>query len=292
MNPDTMAALLREWKENTGLDYFLQDENGNTVVSTCPAKGKFLRDLASSALTEAAVEQGIRQWGLDFSAGRYLLMTECTDLNAGLLEEAAAATFENALEEESCVVDGRGRYLLLLDSSAWPEPGEAARLLQGTLEGETMSRVRIGISSRFTQVRALPDACREAETALDALRMFSLSERVSSYNELGIRLAAMRMPRESAEEYLQGVLGNSVEAVLADDELLRTAEVFLQTGLNSAETARLLIVHRNTLNYRLDKIQKLCGLDLKRFEDAAAFRLASLIGQRLRQEKKKSREGQ
>jgi len=288
MDSEALAGLLRQLKEDTGLDYFLQSETGETIASTCSVKGKLLQDLAAGALSAEEIAAGIRRTGLDFAGGRCLLLIECEDLTTYVLTMAASAMFEEALEAESCVAEEKGRYFLLLDASKCPDLREAAELLQGSLEGETMSRVRIGVSNVFTAPEEMPRARQEAAVALTGLKLFSRPDSVSRYADLGLELAAMKLSSEAAAEYVGSVLGGGADAVLADDELLRTAEVFLSTGLNSAETARTLIVHRNTLNYRLDKIHRLCGLDLKRFDEAAAFRLASLVWQRLRQEEKQT----
>ena len=70
--------------------------------------------------------------------------------------------------------------------------------------------------------------------------------------------------------------------IFTDKEMTDTAEEFLDSSLNVSETARKLYLHRNTLIYRLDKIEKETGLNIRKFSDAITFRLITILLKTLR----------
>ena len=280
MNILEQEAVLRAWKEETGKDYFIQCEDGTVLASTWSPKERFFREAIGGKLAEKEIREEAGRLKLDFSAGRVLLFLECEGLSTELMREVTEAMFPDALEEECCLTEA-GKGFLLFRQEEIPDRREAAEILRSALEVETVSRVRIGVSRCFADAGGLPAAREEAQLALLSLKRFPGTAHTALYDELGLRRAVLQIPEEQARAYLAGFSGG-LEQLLADEELARTADVFLETGLNSAETARQLIIHRNTLNYRLEKIQKLSGLDLKTFSDAAAFQLAALVWQNLR----------
>ena len=280
MNILEQEAILRAWKEETGKDYFIQCEDGTVLASTWSPKERFFREIIDGKLAEGEIREEAGRLKLDFSAGRILLLLESEGLSTELMREVAEAMFPDALEQECCMSES-GMGALLFRQEELPDLREAAEILRSALEVETVSRVRIGVSRCFFDVCGLPAAGEEAQLALLSLKRFPGTACTALYEELGLKRVVLQMPEEQSRAFLAGFSG-TLEQLLADEELARTADVFLETGLNSAETARQLIIHRNTLNYRLEKIQKLSGLDLKSFSDATAFRMASLVWQNLR----------
>ena len=86
------------------------------------------------------------------------------------------------------------------------------------------------------------------------------------------------IPEAKLSEYLSTLLEGDAKELLKDEEMLGTAEEFLQNSLNVSETSRNLFMHRNTLMYRLDKIERMTGLNLRKFSDAVTFRLITILG--------------
>lgn len=274
---EELERLLRELRQKTGKNLWLQTEDGQVLASTFSEKERFMRDAVEGIRPLSEVRRQADLLGLNFHSGRYLFLIQADGLSRNVLAEAAEAILGDCVEHELCVRSERGQILLLVMAGSDGEAEEDGLLLQNALETEAMVRVKIGISDCFVAAELLPRAAKEAETALLAIHTFSPSQKVMLYRNLGLALAALQLSEECAEAYLRSVLGETPERVLEDEELLKTAKALLASGLNSAETARQLCVHRNTLIYRLDKIQKLCGRDLRRFEDAAAFQLAAMI---------------
>ena len=90
------------------------------------------------------------------------------------------------------------------------------------------------------------------------------------------------MPKNKLNSYLNLLLDGKSGEVLSDEEILSTAQTFLDNNLNVSETSRKMFLHRNTLNYRLEKIEKTTGLDIRNFSDAMTFRLITILSKLIR----------
>lgn len=153
---------------------------------------------------------------------------------------------------------------------------EQASTLADTLGTEFYTRVSIGISSVVDNIKNLPRAYKEAQLALEIGKVFESEKNIINYENMGIGRLIYQLPTTLCEIFLSEVFKNgNLESL--DRETLLTIRVFFENSLNVSETSRKLFVHRNTLVYRLDKIQKLTGLDLRNFEDAITFKVALLV---------------
>ena len=130
-----------------------------------------------------------------------------------------------------------------------------------------------------TVIKELKDVSksyREANMAMEVSRIFSADRHINSYSSLGIGRLIYQLPIPLCKMYLKEILGDfSIEEL--DEETLTTINKFFDNSLNVSETSRQLYIHRNTLVYRLDKIQKITGLDLRVFEDAVTFKIALMV---------------
>lgn len=134
----------------------------------------------------------------------------------------------------------------------------------------------VGIGTVVNNVQDLPTSFKEAELALEVATVFFTDENVISYYNLGIARLVYQLPKTLCEMFLKEVFRHgSVDSL--DNETLFTIQKFFENNLNVSETSRKLFVHRNTLVYRLEKIKKLTGLDLRDFEDAVVFRVAMMV---------------
>ncbi|MBQ8387971.1 MAG: helix-turn-helix domain-containing protein [Clostridia bacterium] len=145
-----------------------------------------------------------------------------------------------------------------------------------TLSTEFYTKVSIGISSTVDNIKDLARAYKEAQVALDVGKVFETEKNIVSYENLGIGRLIYQLPTTLCEMFLQEVFKKgSLESL--DRETLMTIQCFFENNLNVSETSRKLFVHRNTLVYRLDKIRKLTGLDLREFEHAITFKVALMV---------------
>ena len=151
-----------------------------------------------------------------------------------------------------------------------------ARTIVDTLSTEALIRVQLSYSFVITSLTELPEAFRETSLALKVGKLFYSEQTVFPYNELGIGRLIYQLPVSLCENFLKEIFGSDVPEAF-DDEILGTINRFFQNNLNIAETSRQLHMHRNTLIYRLEQIEKRTGLDVRLFEDAMTFKIAIMV---------------
>ena len=138
------------------------------------------------------------------------------------------------------------------------------------------AKVLVGISSIVENLKDLARAYKEARIALEVGKVFDIEQPIMSYENLGIGRLIYQLPTTLCEIFLQEVFKKgSLESL--DKETLMTVQHFFKNNLNVSETSRKLFVHRNTLVYRLEKIRKLTGLDLREFDHAVTFKVALMV---------------
>ena len=148
--------------------------------------------------------------------------------------------------------------------------------MEETLRNELFLKTVIGIGTVANHLRELSDAYKEAQTAIDVGKVFDTEKNVINYENLGIGRLIYQLPTTLCDIFLSEVFKkNSIDSL--DQETLFTINKFFENNLNVSETSRKLFVHRNTLVYRLEKIKKLTGLDLRQFDHAIVFKVALMV---------------
>ena len=151
-----------------------------------------------------------------------------------------------------------------------------AKSIEDALAQNLKIKVTIGIGTVVSHIRDLARAYKEAGVAIDVGKVFDTEKTIITYENLGIGRLIYQLPTVMCEMFLQEVFKkNPIDAL--DQETLFTINKFFENNLNVSETARKLFVHRNTLVYRLEKIKKLTGLDLREFDDAITFKVALMV---------------
>ena len=148
--------------------------------------------------------------------------------------------------------------------------------IEERLKAELFARTTIGIGTISEHLRELADSYKEAQVAIEVGKVFDTEKTVINYENLGIGRLIYQLPTTLCEIFLSEVFKkNSIDTL--DQETLFTINMFFENSLNVSETSRKLFVHRNTLVYRLEKIKKLTGLDLREFDDAIIFKVALMV---------------
>ena len=151
-----------------------------------------------------------------------------------------------------------------------------AATIEETLKTELSIKTVIGIGTISDHLRELADSYKEAQTAIDVGKVFDNEKSIINYEKLGIGRLIYQLPTTLCEIFLSEVFKkNSIDSL--DQETLFTINKFFENNLNVSETSRKLFVHRNTLVYRLEKIKKLTGLDLRQFDHAIVFKVALMV---------------
>ncbi len=145
-----------------------------------------------------------------------------------------------------------------------------------TMQKELGIRVVVGIGTAAKHLRELADRYKEAQVAIEVGKVFDDDKSVIHYENLGLGRIIYQLPTTLCEMFLSEVFKkNPIEAL--DQETLYTINKFFENNLNVSETSRKLFVHRNTLVYRLEKIKRLTGLDLREFDHAIIFKVALMV---------------
>lgn len=151
-----------------------------------------------------------------------------------------------------------------------------ARTIVDTLNMEALTHVQLSYSSVIETLADLSGAFRETTLALKVGKLFYSEQTIFPYNELGIGRLIYQLPVTLCENFLREIFGDDIPDSI-DEDTASTVNKFFQNNLNIAETSRQLHMHRNTLIYRLEQVEKHTGLDLRTFEDAMTFKIAIMV---------------
>ena len=155
-----------------------------------------------------------------------------------------------------------------------------ARSIADSLGTEFYTHALVGIGTTVSGIKELARSFKEAQVALEVGKVFDTEKTIVSYDNLGIARLIYQLPTTLCDMFLREVFKRgSIENL--DQETLFTIQRFFENNLNVSETSRKLFVHRNTLVYRLEKIKKLTGLDLREFDDAIVFKVALMVNKYL-----------
>jgi len=151
-----------------------------------------------------------------------------------------------------------------------------ANSIVDTLSSEFYTHCLVGIGTVVDNIKDLARSFKEAQVALEVGKVFDTEKNIVNYNNLGIARLIYQLPTTLCDMFLKEVFKRgSIDSL--DHETLFTIQRFFENNLNVSETSRKLFVHRNTLVYRLEKIKKITGLDLREFEDAIVFKVALMV---------------
>lgn len=170
---------------------------------------------------------------------------------------------------------------VILVKSLAPEEGyerleQLANTIVDMMSMEAMLNVRVAYGTIVGELREVSKSYKEAKMALDVGKIFYAEKKVTAYNTLGIGRLIYQLPVNLCRIFIDEIFGENVPDDL-DEEILTTINKFFENNLNVSETSRQLFIHRNTLVYRLEKLQKSTGLDVRTFDDALTFKIALMV---------------
>lgn len=179
--------------------------------------------------------------------------------------------FVTAVDENNVIVV---KELVEIDTAR--EIERSARSLGAFLQKEGIKSIRISYGTVVQELKEASRSYKEAKMALDVGKIFFDERDVVAYSELGIGRLIYQLPIPLCKMFIKEIFGGKSPDEF-DEETLTTIYKFFENSLNVSETSRQLFIHRNTLVYRLDKLQKSTGLDLRVFEDAITFKIALMV---------------
>ena len=163
-----------------------------------------------------------------------------------------------------------------MDSRSEEEMIEYAEAVIGTMESEGISEIRVGIGTKTDDLNDLRRSFQEGREALRLGMKYHRRDHIYLYSEFTLERIVDCFPEEEMNR-IRSIYFRTNGLSAFNDEMLETVRCFMKNDLNLTAASRQLFIHRNTLNYRLDKIKKETGLDLRSFQDAVIFKLISMV---------------
>lgn len=241
-------------------------------------KNSFMQNLLLGSYTGLEAQNKAKKLHISEEATRLLFLVETKQTPDENILSTIRSLFSSR-NRDYITITGGHQVAIIRESAAACSPQEAAEMahtLVDTLGAEAMTLARVAYSHPCKTLSSLPAAYREACTALEIGRIFYASKSVFNYSSLGIGRLIHQLPRPICEMFLKEVFPEeSLDSL--DEETLTIIRTFFENNLNLSETARKLYVHRNTLVYRFEKLEKKFGLDIRTFEDALTFKIASMV---------------
>lgn len=154
---------------------------------------------------------------------------------------------------------------------------EFGTILQSNIFEETRKKFVVSVGGNVNDFVSLKDSFEKALFAYEMGKKVGSNASLFTYKEYAVLKLFAKLPKQDIIEYMETLLDDNVMNLFNNDELFMTAETFLACSLNVSETSRVMYIHRNTLNYRLDKIESLSGLNIRNFNDAMTFKMATLV---------------
>ncbi|HEY8444322.1 MAG TPA: helix-turn-helix domain-containing protein [Clostridia bacterium] len=188
---------------------------------------------------------------------------------------------QEILKEPDIVVPMQGGNIAVLktcdEEDDYQSAGEFAQMVSDNIEQELSKNVYIGVGGIAKDYTELPLMYAQSVSSVRLGRLIDERTKVFSYKDYLLIKLLEELPQDKAEQFIKMSLDEDALSVFKNRELMDTAEQFLNNSLNISETARIMYMHRNTLIYRLDKIEKLMGLNLRKFSDAMIFRTLNIL---------------
>ena len=248
-------------------------------------KNNFIQNLLLDNLLLVDIYNRAKKLRIDTEARRVVFMVETRYEKDNNAMETIKSLYASKPKDYITAVDEKNIIIVkeLKETDDYAELERIARTLVDMLNVEAMSQVRVSFGNIIHEIKDVSRSYKEAKMALEVGKIFYAEKIVVPYNNLGIGRLIYQLPIPLCQMFMKEVFGEKLPDTF-DDETLTTINKFFENNLNVSETSRKLFVHRNTLVYRLDKIKKLTGLDLREFDDAIVFKVAMMVNKYLTSE--------
>lgn len=241
--------------------------------------GNFLKNILSDSILPGDIYARSKELKLAYEVSRMVYLINLPVQDDGNVFEILTGMFPEKGKQFVIMLDEKSIAVITemsdSDISAKKKETVVASIID-TVRSEAMINICVGIGSVAHTLRDIATSYREAQVALEIGRVFDPEKEILNYESLGIGRLIYQLPVKLCQMFLDEVFKkDSIDKL--DAETLMTIQKFFDNSLNISETSRKLFIHRNTLVYRLDKIQKLTGLDLREFDDAIIFKVAMMV---------------
>ena len=241
-------------------------------------KDNFIKNLLLDNLLLVDIYNRAKKLHIETDVRRIVFIIETKHEKDNGALETVRTLFATKTKDFITAVDEKNIIIVkeVKPNESYKELEQTAYVVLDTLNTEAMSKVHIAYGTIVNSIKEVSRSYKEAKMALDVGKIFYSDRNVVAYSNLGIGRLIYQLPIPLCKMFIKEIFGGKSPDDF-DEETLSTINKFFENSLNVSETSRQLFIHRNTLVYRLDKIQKSTGLDLRIFEDAITFKIALMV---------------
>lgn len=246
-------------------------------------KDNFIKNLLLDNLLLVDIYNRAKKLHIDTDVKRVVFIIETKNEKDTNALETIRTLFATKSKDFITAVDEKNIILVkeVKNNETYDDMIKTAKVIVDMLNTEAMSAVNVSFGTIVNEIKAVSRSYKEAKLALEVGKIFYSDRKIISYSNLGIGRLIYQLPRQLCEMFIKEIFdGKSPDDF--DEETITTINKFFENNLNVSETSRQLYIHRNTLVYRLDKLQKSTGLDLRIFEDAITFKIALMVAKYMR----------
>ena len=241
-------------------------------------KDNFIKNLLLDNLLLVDIYNRAKKLHIDTESKRIVYIIETRHEKDNNALETVRTLFATKTKDFITAVDEKNIIIVkeVKSNETYKDLEQTAYVVLDTLNTEAMSEVHVAYGTIVNSLKEVSRSYKEAKMALDVGKIFYSDRNVVAYSNLGIGRLIYQLPIPLCKMFIKEIFNGKSPSDF-DDETLSTINQFFENNLNVSETSRQLFIHRNTLVYRLDKIQKSTNLDLRVFEDAITFKIALMV---------------
>ncbi len=241
-------------------------------------KDNFIKNLLLDNLLLVDIYNRAKKLHVETDVKRIVFIIETKNEKDTNALETVRTLFSSKTKDFITAVDEKNIILVkeVKPSETYDDMNKTAKVIVDMLNTEAMSSVNVAYGTIVNEIKEVSRSYKEAKLPLDVGKIFYSDRKIIAYSNLGIGRLIYQLPIPLCKMFIKEIFdGKSPDEF--DEETLTTINKFFENSLNVSETSRQLYIHRNTLVYRLDKLQKSTGLDLRVFEDAITFKIALMV---------------
>ena len=241
-------------------------------------RNNFFQNLILDNLLLVDIYNRAKKLHLEVEAKRVVYLVETKVESESIVKEILRSLFSQQSGDFVTSVDERNIVIIksLRKEDTVEEIAQTAKTIVDMLNTEAMLSVKVSYGTVVKELKDVSKSYKEAKMALDVGKIFYIEKNVIGYEKLGIGRLIYQLPVNLCRMFMNEIFGDNLPDKL-DEETQITIHKFFENSLNVSETARQLYIHRNTLVYRIEKLQKETGLDIRNFDDALTFKIALMV---------------
>jgi len=242
-------------------------------------RNNFFQNLLLDNLLLIDIYNRAKKLRIEVTVPRVIIIVETKAERDSTASELLSGMFSSQNGDYVTAVDETSVILVksLKTGEGYPEIEEVASSIASMMNTEAMLDVRVAYGTIVNELKDLSKSYKEAKMALDVGKIFYAERHVNAYNTLGIGRLIYQLPINLCKIFIDEIFGGKEIPENLDEETLNTINKFFENNLNVSETSRQLFVHRNTLVYRIEKLEKATGLDIRTFDEALTFKIALMV---------------